>query len=135
MKIHFNGAAQTVTGSQHLLEINGHRLLLECGMFQGHRADTYAQNQNFKFDVRESGRGDPFACPHRPFRQPAQPGQAGLRRPNLCHPATADLAKVMLVELGPHPGSRYRISQPQASPSRRTADRAALHHRRCRTGR
>jgi metallo-beta-lactamase family protein len=33
MRITFDGAAQTVTGSQHLLEINGATLLLECGLY------------------------------------------------------------------------------------------------------
>lgn len=50
MEITFAGAARTVTGSQHLLRINGHQLLLECGLFQGRRADTYAINRNFPFD-------------------------------------------------------------------------------------
>ncbi len=50
MKITFNGAAQTVTGSQYLLEVNGHRLLLDCGLFQGRRAETYALNRTFGFD-------------------------------------------------------------------------------------
>jgi metallo-beta-lactamase family protein len=52
MKIRFLGAAQTVTGSQHLLEINGSTLLLECGLFQGRRADTYVRNQTFSFNPR-----------------------------------------------------------------------------------
>lgn len=50
MELTFAGAAQTVTGSQHLLRINGHRLLLECGLFQGRRADTYAVNRSFPFE-------------------------------------------------------------------------------------
>ena len=50
MQITFNGAARTVTGSQFLLEINGTRLLLECGLFQGRRAEYYQRNQNFNFD-------------------------------------------------------------------------------------
>ena len=50
MKIHFNGAARTVTGSQHLLEINGKKLLLECGLFQGKRSETYEKNLHFSFN-------------------------------------------------------------------------------------
>ncbi|PKN91754.1 MAG: MBL fold metallo-hydrolase [Chloroflexi bacterium HGW-Chloroflexi-6] len=50
MKIRFHGAAQTVTGSMHLVEVNGSKLLLDCGLFQGPRKETYKRNQNFPFD-------------------------------------------------------------------------------------
>jgi metallo-beta-lactamase family protein len=52
MRINFHGAAHTVTGSQHLLEINGKKLLLECGLYQGRRAETYERNLNFRYDPR-----------------------------------------------------------------------------------
>ena len=50
MKIHFLGAARTVTGSMHLLEVNGSQILLECGLFQGKRNETYERNRKFPFD-------------------------------------------------------------------------------------
>ena len=53
MRIHFHGAARTVTGSQHLIEVNGSRLLLECGLFQGRRSETYQRNRSFPFDPRK----------------------------------------------------------------------------------
>lgn len=53
MKIQFCGAAQTVTGSQHLLEINGKKILLDCGMFQGKREESYKMNRHFLFDPKD----------------------------------------------------------------------------------
>jgi metallo-beta-lactamase family protein len=50
MKITFHGAAHTVTGSQHLIEVNGRRILLDCGLYQGRRAESYERNKNFHFD-------------------------------------------------------------------------------------
>lgn len=44
MKLKFCGAAGTTTGSQHLLEINGKRILLDCGLYQGSRKDAYEIN-------------------------------------------------------------------------------------------
>ncbi|MEO8400084.1 MAG: MBL fold metallo-hydrolase, partial [Ignavibacteriaceae bacterium] len=53
MEIQFIGAAQEVTGSQHLLTINGKKILLECGMFQGHRKESFEKNRNFIFNPAE----------------------------------------------------------------------------------
>lgn len=53
MQIGFHGAARTVTGSRHLLEVNGHQLLLDCGLYQGHRKKSYQINENFTFAPEE----------------------------------------------------------------------------------
>jgi len=51
MKLTFCGAARTVTGSKHLVELsNGKRLLLDCGLFQGRRAIADEMNEQFLFD-------------------------------------------------------------------------------------
>jgi metallo-beta-lactamase family protein len=47
MKLKFCGAAGTTTGSQHLLEVNGRRILLDCGLYQGSRLHAYEVNCGF----------------------------------------------------------------------------------------
>ncbi|WP_066634837.1 MBL fold metallo-hydrolase RNA specificity domain-containing protein [Desulfolucanica intricata] len=47
MRIRFLGAAQTVTGSCHLLEIGSKRIMVDCGMFQGSRPIRERNYQSF----------------------------------------------------------------------------------------
>ena len=53
MEIQFIGAAQTVTGSQHLLFINGKKILLDCGLYQGKRKEAFEINRTFKHSPSE----------------------------------------------------------------------------------
>ncbi len=53
MRLTFTGAAQTVTGSRHLISLNGASFLLECGLYQGHREDTYSRNLSFPFNPKD----------------------------------------------------------------------------------
>ena len=53
MRIHFLGATRTTTGSVYLFELNGQRLLLECGLFQGRRGESIERNRSFPFDPKQ----------------------------------------------------------------------------------
>jgi metallo-beta-lactamase family protein len=53
MKLTILGAAKTVTGSMHLIEHNGYKLLLDCGTYQGKREESYRINLNFPFKPSE----------------------------------------------------------------------------------
>jgi metallo-beta-lactamase family protein len=52
LRLTFHGGAGQVTGSMHLLEAAGARVLLDAGLFQGKRAETRALNANLPLDVR-----------------------------------------------------------------------------------
>ncbi len=52
MRITFYGAAQTTTGSMHLVEANGKRILLDCGLYQGHRKEAFEKNRNLPVDPK-----------------------------------------------------------------------------------
>ena len=100
MRISFHGAAHTVTGSQHLLEINGARLLLDCGLFQGRRADTYERNLNFKHEPRKV---DAVILSHAHIDHAGNlPNLAkrGFEGPIYATRATADLASLMIRDSG-----------------------------------
>jgi metallo-beta-lactamase family protein len=53
MKIQFNGANQNVTGSCHLLEVAGKRLLIDCGLYQGGREIVEENTEAFGFEPQD----------------------------------------------------------------------------------
>lgn len=50
MKITFHGAARAVTGSQHLIEVSGKRILLDCGLSQGRREESERLNREYGYE-------------------------------------------------------------------------------------
>ena len=53
MDIEFSGAAREVTGSCHIVRANGHTLLLDCGLFQGHRKESEEKNRRLPLPIGE----------------------------------------------------------------------------------
>lgn len=53
MKLTFHGAVREVTGSKHILEAGAEKVLFDCGMFQGRRAESTRRNSRLPFDARE----------------------------------------------------------------------------------
>jgi metallo-beta-lactamase family protein len=100
MRLHFHGAAHTVTGSQHLLEINGHRLLLDCGLYQGKRSEAYTRNLTFAYDPRDV---DAVILSHAHIDHCGNlPNlvKNGYEGPIFAVPATVDLATIMMADSG-----------------------------------
>jgi len=96
MRIEFLGAARNVTGSRHLIHVNGSKVLLECGMFHGHRFEAYERNKNLPFDAREI---DAVVLSHAHIDHsgnlPTLHAQ-GFNNNIYCTSATRDLCSIML---------------------------------------
>jgi metallo-beta-lactamase family protein len=92
----FWGATRTVTGSMHQVDACGKTLLLECGLFQGRRAESRQRNQDFPFRPKDI---DAVVLSHAHIDHCGNlPNlvRQGFRGPIYCTPATRALAGVML---------------------------------------
>jgi metallo-beta-lactamase family protein len=98
LTVTFWGAARTVTGSMHLVEVADRRILLDCGLFQGRRAEARKRNTDFPFkpatiDAVVLSHAHIDHCGNLPnlVRQ-------GFSGPIYCTPATRDLTAIMLAD-------------------------------------
>lgn len=94
--ITFHGATREVTGSMHVLEVDGFRVALDCGLFQGRRAEARTKNLEFQCDPAKI---DAVIISHAHIdhsgRLPRLVKQ-GYDGPIYMTPASRDLAAVML---------------------------------------
>lgn len=98
LNVTFWGAARTVTGSMHLVQANGRRLLLDCGLYQGQRSEARQRNLNFPFAPAEI---DAVILSHAHIDHCGNlPNlvRQGFEGPIYCTPATHDLLAVMLAD-------------------------------------
>ena len=100
MKIQFCGASNGVTGSCHLITTNRHKILLDCGQFQGGKAQEALNYEEFPFNPAEI---DYLILSHAHIdhcgRIPLLV-KRGFRGDIYCTDATADLLDVMLKDSG-----------------------------------
>ena len=100
MKIKFCGAATGVTGSCHLLSTENHKILLDCGQFQGGKAQDALNEEPFPFDPAEIecvvlSHAHIDHCGRLPLLV-----KRGFKGAIYCTDATADLLEVMLKDSG-----------------------------------
>lgn len=94
----FHGAAQTVTGSKYLLQADGARVLIDCGMFQGLKELRLRNWEPTRFDVHQL---DAIVLTHAHLDHvgylPRVVNQ-GYHGPIYCTPATAELCEIILLD-------------------------------------
>ena len=98
MQVSFYGAARTVTGSQHLIEVNGKQILLDCGLYQGRRVEARERNRHLPFDASAV---DVMVLSHAHIDHSGNiPNlvRSGYRGEIICTYATRDLCATMLLD-------------------------------------
>lgn len=99
MKLRFLGAAQNVTGSRHMLEVNGTRLLVDCGLYQ-ERQFRDRNWEPFDFPARDI---DAVLLTHAHLDHCGlipKLVKEGFRGPIYCTNATAEIARIILMDAG-----------------------------------
>jgi metallo-beta-lactamase family protein len=92
----FFGAAQTTTGSMHLVEANSKRILLDCGLFQGRRKEAFERNRRMSIDPATI---DAVVLSHAHIDHSGNlPTLArnGFKGKVYCTPATGELSEILL---------------------------------------
>lgn len=119
----FWGATQTVTGSMHMVQAFGKTLLLDCGLFQGRRLESFQRNREFPFRAKDINavilsHAHIDHCGNLPNLV-----RRGFSGPIYCTPATRALASVMLgdsakiqVEDAEYLNRKRERSQPKIEP-------------------
>lgn len=94
----FHGAAETVTGSKYLLEADGARILVDCGLFQGLKELRLRNWDKLPFDPRDV---DAVVVTHAHIDHIGflpRLVRLGFRGPIYCTPATEELAEILLFD-------------------------------------
>ena len=132
MKISFHGADQDVTGSCHLVETGGSRILIDCGLFQGSRELNEENADAFRLRCR----GDRCLllthahldhCGRMPLLASGVSGEI------IATAASRELARLVMLDSAHLQESEVaeRISGSRDSRRRSRRGCAALHHARC----
>ena len=98
MKITFHGAARTVTGSLHLIEVNGRTIMLDCGLYQGKRKEAFERNRS---EFCQGKKIDTLILSHAHIDHSGRIPclvRNGFRGDIICTSATRDLCAVMLMD-------------------------------------
>ncbi len=98
LSITFHGAAGTVTGSRHLVEFDGRKILLDCGLFQGRRQESRELNRKLPFDASKI---DAVVLSHAHIDHSGNLPtlvKHGFKGKVFCTRATADLLRIMLLD-------------------------------------
>lgn len=117
LTIQFHGAAGTVTGSCMELTLGQHRILIDCGLFQGSRSLEALNHGAFAFEV---GKIDAVLLTHAHIDHCGllpKLAKEGYRGPVWCTAPTADLLEYMLADAG-------RIQESDTARRNRRYDRA-----------
>lgn len=100
MKITFLGGTETVTGSKYLLESGSHRILVDCGLFQGYK---WLRERNWQPLPLDIDKLDAVVLTHAHLDHSGYIPvlyQQGFRRPVFCHHATKALCGILLPDSG-----------------------------------